>query len=114
MLPYLSRLKKIDFDTLAHEKKISYHSKNLSINVFRVKYNPSKFAVVVSSSVFKSAVTRNKIKRKIKSYLYKERSKYKNGYAIIIYIKKGTKESFLGSIDKELDSMFNKTNIIKC
>lgn len=114
MLPCLSRLKKIDFDTLAHEKKTSYHSENLSINVFRTKYNPSKFAVVVSSLIFKKAVTRNKIKRKIKSYICKQLDNYKDGYAVVIYIKKGTKDSFIKNINKEMDLIFNKTDILKC
>lgn len=114
MLPCLSRLKKIDFDTLVYKKKRSYYSENLSLNVFRTKYNPSKFAVIISSSVFKKATTRNKIKRKIKSYIYRQLNNYKDGYAVVIYIKKGTKDSFLKSINGELDSIFNKTGILKC
>lgn len=114
MLPCLSRLKKIDFSLLSHEKKRSYCSENLSINIYRTKFNPSRFAVVVPSSVFKKAVIRNKIKRKIKGYICGQLSNYRNGYAVVIYIKKGTKEAFLKGINKELDSMFDKTGILKC
>ena len=103
MLPYLSRLKKIDFDTLVYKKKKSYYSENLSLNIFHTKYNPIRFAVVVSSSVSKKATTRNKIKRKIKSYICRQLKNYKDGYAIVIYVKKGAKDSFLKNINRELD-----------
>ena len=69
---------------------------------------------MISSSIFKKAVDRNKTKRQIKGIIVKNLKKFKNNFAMVIYLKeKITKEKFKKDLEKELTDIFNQAKIIK-
>jgi ribonuclease P protein component len=74
---------------------------------FTVKFAPSpeppRFTVVVSTKVFKKAVSRNRLKRIIREYLRKNLNKFKKGNYIIMVKPKISKLSEADSLKSFLD-----------
>ncbi len=114
MLPLKSRFKKEDFESIKNFKRKSFSSKNFTLKLYDSAFSPSRFAIVVSKNFSKSAVNRNRIKRQIKGIINKNIKEIKNGFAIIIYIKKEVKEKInFKETQKEIINLFKKSNILK-
>jgi len=105
---------KCDFDLLEGFKKKVFPSANFSIKVYRSDFSPSRFAVVLSSKTIKKAVERNKKKRQIRNIILKNKSLFQDGFTVVIYPKKTIKERDFVSMEKELDNLFKKSDILKC
>lgn len=73
----------------------------------------SRFSVTVSKKVSKSAVDRNKIRRRVYSLLRKHISNIKDGYRIVISVKSGTDKIDIKDLNKELESDFVKSGLLK-
>jgi ribonuclease P protein component len=76
--------------------------------------NQPRFAVVVSKKVMKSAVRRNRIRRRIYEYIRSSVSKLNENYDIVIIV---TSSEFLtmtpGELTSQLDQLFAQSNLYK-
>lgn len=109
----LNRLKKSDFDVLRKFKKKVFSSSNFNLKLYYSNFNPSRFAVVVSSKVLKKAVDRNKIKRRVKSVFINNSESLKKGFAVIVYPSKKTINMSFKEMEQELLSLIKKSEIFK-
>lgn len=89
------------------------HSKTASNDYFTLKYKafsefPSKISVVVSKKVEKSAVGRNKLKRRIYEAVQKSSKKLEKAYVLMIFPKKTALSLDYKDLEVELLSVFKK------
>jgi ribonuclease P protein component len=110
MLSRNYRLNAADFKFIKSlaEKK-SFSSSGLSLAIWKSGYIPSRFAVVISGSLIKKAVLRNKTKRRVKAVIFKHLGDLKDGFAVVVYPKKilSFKEA-----EEELLNLFKKAKIL--
>ncbi len=112
MLSKESRLTKNDFNLLGNFEKKTFSSDSFTLKVYFSGFSPSRFAVVLSSKMFKKAVERNKKKRHIKSLISKNLNFFQDGLAVVIYPKKKEKEETFWDVEKKLKGIFKKSKIL--
>ncbi len=106
MLTRALRVRKEDFESII--KKGAYIQSPFFTVRFLLKEGKSNFAVVVSKTVSKSAVSRNKIKRRIWGVISKNQNFFRDGYNIIFFAKKASeKVSYKELEDLILNSLKN-------
>ena len=113
MLPVRNRLKREDFKKIKVLKSKIFSSEYFNLKLFSVGFSPSRFAIILSSSVFKKAVQRNKTRRQIKGFILGHLKEIKNGLAVMIYSKKESINLSSKEREVELLGLFRKAKIIK-
>lgn len=111
MLPRLLRINISLFKEIIEKGRFSYGKYFL----FRyIKNNDiPRFAVSVSKKVSKSAVDRNKIRRRIYNSIRKIINRTQEGYKIIIFVKNGIEKLSLEEVSKEIEADFVKSGFLK-
>jgi ribonuclease P protein component len=113
MLPRYYRLKREDFNLLSTFKKNVFSSPHFSLKLYRAGFVPSRLAVIISSSIVRKAVERNKLRRRIKGFILEYSEGVKSGLAILVYVKKDMADMSFQQIKKELVSLFKEAGILK-
>jgi len=110
MLPKINRIKKKkDFDEIFKKGKIS-RGNSLIFKFKKNNLKESRFAFVVSLKVSKSAVVRNKIRRRMSEIIRQNIKNITNGIDLVIVALPGfEKKDFLET--KEIISNFIKKNV---
>lgn len=109
-LPRVNHLtKKKDFDVIFKEGNA------VKGNFLFIKYKKnalpnSRFAFIVSVKVAKKAVTRNRIRRQLSELVRRNIDKIKDGYDVLVMIKKEEKDDILKS---ELLTLLTKVSLFK-
>jgi len=85
-----------------------FKSQSFIVYVEKETNNIYKFGISASKKVG-NAVTRNKVKRQVKSIL--DKNIYKNNFNCIIIIKKEINSKSFNEIELELNNLINKINI---
>jgi len=85
---------------------------------FVVKYRAStlphsRFAIVVSKKIDKRATVRNRVKRRISHVLQKLMREYTFAVDAIVYVRKAVVEADSDTIEKSIQQIFIKEDIIK-
>ena len=101
-------------------KEVGKKGKNISSPILNFKYmknriKDSRFAFVVSTSVSKKAVTRNKIRRQLREIirlLIKE-DKLESGYDGVFYTKQPIVKKNYQELEKTTRYLLHKANLIK-
>lgn len=101
--------KSIDFDRIIKKNK-SYKYKDYIIYVEKVEDYTYHFGLSVGKKIG-NAVTRNKIKRQLKTII--DKNNYENGINCIIIVRKGLLEKSFSEKENDLIEAFKKLNIIK-
>ncbi len=101
--------KSIDFDRIIKKNK-SYKYKDYIIYVEKVEDSTYHFGLSVGKKIG-NAVTRNKIKRQLKTII--DKNNYENGINCIIIVRKGLLEKSFSEKENDLIEAFKKLNIIK-
>lgn len=101
--------KSIDFDRIIKNNK-SYKYKDYIIYVEKVEDSNYHFGLSVGKKIG-NAVTRNKIKRQLKTII--DKNNYENGINCIIIVRKGLLEKSFSEKESDLIEAFKKLNIIK-
>lgn len=84
-------------------------SESFSLSIYSAKDNKEiKVSVIVSKKVAKTAVARNKIRRRFYSILKKEISYIKKNILLVIYVKKIAFEKKYSNLESEIKSILNK------
>ena len=107
MLKKNSRIEKKDVIKVIKEG-VAYHSPSFLLKVLKNPLKTTLFAVIVSKKIAKTAVSRNKNKRRVREIIKKETNKIKKGNFYIIMLKKDLKETAFGDVQNELKVLFTK------
>jgi ribonuclease P protein component len=73
----------------------------------------SRFAFVVSTKVEKSAVKRNKLKRRLSEIVFLHLGEIKDSLLVAVFAKPMAKDLSFKKLEKELLCAFNKANVVK-
>lgn len=111
MLPKSNRLTKSAFK-LVMDKGIAHHSPIAVLKILKT-HGKHGFSVSVSKKVSKSAVGRNKIRRRIYSIIKDYRDKIQDGISVLILMKVGSEKLSFDEITKQIESIFVKSGILK-
>lgn len=87
-----------------------YKYKDFIIYKEKIESNVSHFGISVGKKIG-NAVTRNRIKRQIKSII--DQNPYKNNFNCIIIVKKGIIEKTFQEIKEELMEVMNRVKILE-
>ncbi len=112
MLPKENRLKKKkDFEHVFKEGK-GVKEDFLFLKFFPNKLKQSRFGVVVSQKISKKAVTRNKLKRRIKKLIELNLPKIKRGKDVVLVALPGLEARDIWEIEKTINNLFKKSKIV--
>ena len=113
MLPPKNRLRlQKDFKHI-FKKGPTINSSALLIKAIKNQKSENRFGIVVLNKISKKAVVRNKIRRRIKSWINKNNNNLKTSFDIIIITKKGILEYDFSKTKLELDKIFHKARLLK-
>ncbi len=112
MLPQKNRLKlNRDFSKI-FKTGHNYYGRFVSVKIKKNKRDNSRFAVIVSSKINKSAVKRNYIKRKIKEILIKINKDCVITYDCVIMVLLDIKENNFKEVEDEIIKIFKKLKLL--
>lgn len=104
MFPKYSRIQKGDVLSVIKEGA-SYHSPSFLLKLLKNPKKTNLFAVIVSKKIAKTAISRNKNKRRVREIIKKEANKIPSGYFCIIILKKDLNKSLFGDIKNEINTL---------
>jgi ribonuclease P protein component len=99
-----SRIEKKDVIKVIKEG-VAYHSPSFLLKVLNNPQKTTLFAVIVSKKVAKTAVSRNKNKRRVREIIKKNEDKIKQGNFYIIMLKKDLNKSLFKDIENETKTL---------
>lgn len=99
-----SRIDKKDVVRVMKEG-VTYHSPSFLLKLLRNPQKTKLFSVIVSKKVAKTAVSRNKNKRRVREIVKKQEKNIPQGYFYIIILKKDLKEMVFGDVQNEIKEL---------
>lgn len=84
------------------------HGSLFSLRFLKNPLNTSAFSVVVAKKVAKTAVSRNKIRRRCYSILKKVQESLNNYYFIILFAKKGVEKASFADVKADIEKLAAK------
>ncbi len=111
MLPRKKRLTTELFDQIMSSGRI-FNSPLFTLRAIKTK-EKSRFSVVASKKIFKTAVLRNKIRRRVYAQIEKLSPRIQGGFNGIFLAKQIVEKSSPEAISSELENLFVKTGIIQ-
>lgn len=112
MLNKQQRLTKKEFNDV-FEKGKPVHSDFLFAKILEInKKIPSKFSISIPVKIEKKAVKRNLLRRRGYAIIRENLKNIKNGFSVIIIIKKGAEKLDFEEYKKEINKILKKTNLI--
>lgn len=117
MLKKVNRLKKVKDINLVHQKGKAFFTKFLVAKTTKNGLEISRFAILISKKVHKSAVKRNRIRRIINGELKNLIKDITSGYDVILIISKNVINDDKKTVKKEdliktVKFVLNKTNLL--
>ncbi len=111
MLPSTLRISKTEFKTLG--RGYSYHSPVLSLYIYKkTDQTPSQFSFLCSKKVAKSAVDRNRLRRRGYNTLTKVLIKIQPGFYGVYSFKKGAEKSTFSEINGTVLQLLTQSGIM--
>ncbi len=113
MLPRQLRVRKTQIPEIMKKGK-GFFCPTLSLKLAptTLPNKPSLFTVVVGSKVEPTAVGRNKLKRRIRHILYKNRSKVRNGFQGVVLVAKPARVALFGELEQDILYVLTKSGLI--
>ena len=107
MFSQSSRIQKGDIVRIMKEW-VSYHSPSFSLKVLKNSSNKPLFAVVISKKVAKTAVSRNKNKRRVREVVKKYSQQIPQNNFYIVTIKKDLNKNVFQDLLSEMKDVLAK------
>ncbi len=107
MFPKYSRIQKGDVLKVIKEGA-SYHSPSFLLKVLKNPVKTTLFAVIISKKTAKTAVSRNKNKRRVREAFKKQIKSIPQGYFYIIMLKKDLSKNLFQDIENEAKELLIK------
>ncbi|HEY9583857.1 MAG TPA: ribonuclease P protein component [Candidatus Paceibacterota bacterium] len=111
MLPSAKRLSTLEFKVVI-EKGAFFHSDFILLRAIKTK-EKSRFAVSVPKKVAKTAVLRNKIRRRVYSAIGAMGPMINLGFNAILIMKSGVERASFEELASDIRKIFVKSGIIK-
>ena len=112
MLSRLNRLtRNKDFQRI-YDQGQTYRSPYLTIKVLKNELLINRFGIVVNKKISKKAVTRNKIKRRIRHLFSKELFQLKPGYDIMVITYPKIRDQEYKTIKENLTEVLRKAKLL--
>ena len=86
----------------------SGYNQILGLKAVKNHLSASRFGIIISTKVSKTAVNRNQIKRRIREIVKTELKKFNHNYDIVIIARPGIKECNFSELKKSLTVFFKK------
>lgn len=111
MIPNTNRINREDFEKIM-KKGGFLNSPFFTLRFLKNPLNTTHFSVVVSKKVAKTAVSRNKIRRRTYSLLKKLTKNSKNPYFAIFFSKSGVEKALFQNLELEIQKLLEKAKIL--
>jgi ribonuclease P protein component len=111
MLPSAKRLSTLEFKIVI-EKGVFFHSDFILLRAIKTK-EKSRFAVSVPKKVAKTAVLRNKIRRRVYSAIGAMGHMISHGFNIILIMKSGAEKASFKDLALDISKIFVKSGVLK-
>lgn len=113
MLPVKYRLPRLAAGQVL-SSGLSFHSPFLSLKVVKISQNEeeNKFLFVVPAKIAKTSVLRHRLKRQLRAIVVKTLPHFsKNGFGVMIFLKKDGVVLPFARLEKELLNLFNQAKL---
>ncbi len=112
MLKKNRRIQRSYFKKIITESK-RYHSTSFVLYLSKINNNttPSKFSFSISKKILKSAVKRNKQRRRAYSVIKNDLEKIKPGFFCFFVFKKGFHEKF-SDLEKDIKGLLSSSGVL--
>jgi ribonuclease P protein component len=111
MLPRKKRLTTELFDQIITSGRI-FNSPLFTLRAIKIE-GKSRFSAVASKKIFKTAVARNRIRRRVYAQLETLSPKIKDGFHGVLLSKQAVSKASSQDLSKEIEDLFVKTGIIQ-
>ncbi len=111
MIPKNQRISRENFENIMKKGGLT-NSGLFSLRFLKNPENTTHFSVVVSKKVAKTAVLRNKIRRRGYSIFGKIQKELKNPYFIILFAKKGAEKANFNETEAQIEEILKKSKIL--
>lgn len=113
MLPKARRISKSDFPNLMKTGwGLSSANFNLKYSALASGSQGSRWSVVVSKKIAKTALDRNKLKRRARYVLTKNLAKMKPGYQVAIFFRANLLKAPFSALEAELINLLNRAKLL--
>lgn len=85
---------------------------NFGMKFIKNSLSNSRFAIVVGTKVSKSAVVRNKIKRRIRSILEKRMPEIKPGFDVLVMVKKESLSQTFDQVANQIENILKRGKLL--
>jgi len=90
----------------------NFRGQNISLRYITDFGQSASFAFIISSKVARSAVLRNKIKRRGRAIVLKLLPRIKEGYSALIFFEKGSPEMKFSEMETEIAKLLQKAGFL--
>ena len=111
MIPKKSRINREDFEKMMKMGRLC-NGGLFSLRFLKNTGKSTHFSVVVSKKVAKTAVSRNKIRRRAYSLLRKAFKNSENPYFLALFAKKGVEKATFSEVEGEVLVLLEKAKIL--
>jgi|SRR5581483_4870129 len=111
MLPKTRRIQRKEYSTLLSRAE-KFNSPHLVLSVCQGGPSPGRFSFSISKKVLKSAVGRNKWRRRGYSVIQKNLSGVKPGYYCFFSFKKNLQNIKFSDLEKEIIQLLNTAGVL--
>ncbi len=113
MLSFKNRLKKRKEINKVFKEGKSADNDLMIVKAIQNNRDVSRFAFIIPAKIFKRAVDRNNIRRRLREAIREGINEIKEGYDIVLIAKPGIKKSKFEEIRERSKDLFCKINISK-
>ncbi len=91
----------------------SAHGQNVSLKYFAAPPKLSAFAFIISAKKIKSAVFRNKLKRRGRAIIFKILPRLKEGHSILFFFKEKSYKMKFSELETEIKKLLQREGLFK-
>lgn len=111
MLSKTNRLTTLQLEEVIEKGEV-VHTSLFWLKRYKNQDKTKKLSVITPKKIFKTAVTRNKFKRKVYNYTKEIFSKIKEGFNIVLALKEPLLKTENNKIKEELEQIFVKSGLL--
>lgn len=86
----------------------SFYNDLVGVKLFKNRSDSKRFCIIISAKISKKATDRNKIKRRIRSIIFKAEPFFKKGFDCLIIIKKDLSNLKFSDLEILLKNIFQE------
>lgn len=111
--PARVRLKKRSDFVRVQSAGEKYHSKHFLMITTRAEPQTLRFGITITKKIDPRSVVRNRLKRRIRDFLRRNRFRFRSGFDIVIVAKRGAQSCSSEEIGKELLGTLKRSDLMQ-